>query len=143
MEFQEKTSGSAIINFDKLKAVKGVSNKSPINIKMAMNNNADIMMDIKDILKQLKITTTMSWVKGHYEGTEDHIKYKLNQIAHNAPVSFLKTLPRGYVQLQTQLRPVSHRVSMNHNNKLITSGLKSLVNRTYYFPPHGSKAEKG
>ncbi len=112
MEHYKQTSGSAIIYCDNLKAVKGVPNKSPIDIKTATKNDGDIVLEIKEILKMLRTTTIMSWVKGHYNSPEEHIKYKLNQIAHNAAIGFLKTPPTGFATLRNQLRPVSHRVSV-------------------------------
>jgi hypothetical protein len=142
MENSEQTSSTTVIYCDNLKAVKEVSNKSPIDIKTATTGDGDIMLEIKDILKKLQTTTTLSWVKGHYNGTEKHIKYRLNRIAHDAAVGFLKATPKGSDPLWHQLRPVSHRVSVYHNNELITSGLKPLVHRIYYFPPLIEKLKK-
>jgi hypothetical protein len=66
--------GRVFIYCDNLKAVKKTANKSPIDIKTVAGNDADIMMEIKEILPKTDSTIEMTWVKGHYNGPEQHIK---------------------------------------------------------------------
>jgi hypothetical protein len=69
----------------------------------------------------------MTWVKGHYNGPEEHIKYKLNKIAHDAAVAFLKSPPHKHTPLDHPICLPSHHVSVYYNNEVITSGLQSTV----------------
>jgi hypothetical protein len=84
----------------------------------------------------------MEWVKGHYKGPENHIKYRLNKIAHRLAVDFLKR-PHPILSSASSLEPPpSHRVSVFHNKVKVTSGLKGIINHAYYFPPLHEKLLK-
>jgi hypothetical protein len=103
LENTSQVRGRVFIYCNILKAVKKSANKSSTDIKSATGNDAVVMIDIKDILPKIDSTIEMTWAKGHYNGPEKHIKYKLNQIAHNAAVGFLKTIHKEYTPLQHPL----------------------------------------
>jgi hypothetical protein len=130
----------AFIYCDNLKATKGALNKSPIDIKTATGNDADIMMKFKDILPQIQLPPKWPGSRSLHRTRGAH-HYKLNQITLNATVGFLKTPPKEHTPLYYPLQFPLHRVSIYHNNELITSGLKSLFHQKYY-PPIVEKLKK-
>jgi hypothetical protein len=68
--YHNTESAKAIVYCDNLKAIKGVSNQSPLNIKQATSDDYDVFLELKSLQKELQIQTEMTWVKGHYEGQD-------------------------------------------------------------------------
>jgi hypothetical protein len=77
----------------------------------------------------------MTWVKGHYEGPENHFKYSLNKIAHQLAVDFLKHPHPNFTSVSLPVPPPSHHILVFHEKEILTSGLNNIINHAYYFPP--------
>jgi hypothetical protein len=120
-------SAKAIVYCDNLKAIKGVSNQSPLNIKQATSDDYDVFLELKSLQKELQIQTEMTWVKGHYEGQDQHFKYNLNKIAHKAAVTFLKAPHPDFMPKSIPLLLPTHRVTVYHNNLTLLSNLRQTI----------------
>jgi hypothetical protein len=112
---------------DNLKAIKGASNQSPLNIKQATSDDYDVFLELKSLQKILQVQTEMTWVKGHYEGQDQHFKYELNKVAHKAAVTFLKTPHPDFIPRPIPLSLPTHKVTVSHNNLILTSNLRHTI----------------
>ena len=117
----------AIVYCDNLKAIKGASNQSPLNIKQATSDDYDVFLELKSLQNKLQVQTEMTWVKGHYEGQDQHFKYKLNKVAHKAAVTFLKTPHPDFIPSPIPLLLPTHKVTVSHNNLILTTNLRHTI----------------
>jgi hypothetical protein len=90
--FHQTTGGSIIIYGDCLSAIKKLQRKSYGGLNEYSVANFDLLNEGRILFNKLKTMTsvTLSWVKGHYSGTEKSKPHILNDMAHDLANDFLK-----------------------------------------------------
>jgi hypothetical protein len=132
--FHQTTGGSVTIYGDCLSAIKKLQRKSYGGLNEYLVANFDLLNEGRHLFNKLKTMTsvTLSWVKGHYSGTEKSKPHILNDMVHDLANEFLKQDNSDYNPSQTVLEPPSSEISILYDNSTITSNLNNTLRNELY-----------
>lgn len=86
------TTGNITLYCDCQSAINKTIKKTYGGVKCYLGTNYDSLHKGRTLLKELKakVTITLSWINGHYEGEGKSVLHSLNEVAHHLAYNFLQ-----------------------------------------------------
>jgi hypothetical protein len=120
--YLEITSGAVTLYCDNTGAVENVFDLYPKRgIYPMLERDYDMLGTARKIWRELPITVTGKWVKGHFTGDNRETQHDLNDLADHLAEQFQSNPPQGYHTRRMPLLHPEHEATLYYNGSIMTT----------------------